>query len=46
MKKQLSAFGLGATLYIPATRLDIVETIATAEGLHAHAQSVKVRRAL
>jgi histidinol dehydrogenase len=25
---------------------DIVETIATAEGLHAHAQSVKVRRAL
>ncbi|MDD1686553.1 histidinol dehydrogenase [Methanoregula sp.] len=25
---------------------DIVETIATAEGLHAHAQSVKVRRSL
>ena len=23
---------------------DIVETIATAEGLHAHAQSVKIRR--
>ena len=25
---------------------DIVETIAEAEGLYAHAQSVKVRRAL
>lgn len=25
---------------------DIVETIATAEGLHAHAQSVKIRRSL
>jgi len=29
MKKELSAYGLGATLYMPATRLDIVETIVT-----------------
>ena len=28
------------------TIADIVETIATAEGLHAHAQSVRVRRGL
>ncbi|MFS1162287.1 HpcH/HpaI aldolase/citrate lyase family protein [Aeromonas salmonicida] len=37
MKKQLSAYGLGATLYMPATRLDIVETIVTRkiEGLRS-----------
>lgn len=37
MKKQLSAFGLGATLYMSATRLDIVETISTCkiEGLRS-----------
>lgn len=29
MKKELSAYSLGATLYIPATRIDIVDTIVT-----------------
>ncbi|GIU12826.1 HpcH/HpaI aldolase/citrate lyase family protein [Shewanella glacialipiscicola] len=29
MKKELSAYSLGATLYMPATRIDIVDTIVT-----------------
>ena len=29
MKKELSAYSLGATLYMPATRIDIVDTIIT-----------------
>lgn len=29
MKKNISAYGLGATLYMPATRRDIVDTIVT-----------------
>ncbi|MFM5185744.1 HpcH/HpaI aldolase/citrate lyase family protein [Aeromonas jandaei] len=29
MKKDISAYGLGATLYMPATRRDIVDTIVT-----------------
>ncbi len=29
MKREVSPYGLGATLYMPATRMDIVETIVT-----------------